>query len=176
MRPTQEESLRIYDFADNLLITHGVTGNRITPDRLHITLGFVGHDVGAEVVDMVCRAADSVSFPTLEPRFDSIMTLSAPSGPVVLLGADGLNEVRNLRTALVCAMANFGFNPLRKYQPHMTLSYDPEHRLPPTSIEPISFPATEFALVRSHIGLSRHEVMRTWSLSARSGTAKPHPS
>lgn len=140
-----------------------MTGKRIDPDRLHITLDLVGHDVTPEVVAVACRAADSIRFSSFETRFDSIMTFTAPSGPVVLLGTGGLEQVRNLRTALAGAMADCGFNPPRTYQPHMTLSYDPRHRLPQKPVDPIGFVAREFALVKSHIGLSRHEVLRTWA-------------
>ncbi|OGT72938.1 MAG: hypothetical protein A3H44_01805 [Gammaproteobacteria bacterium RIFCSPLOWO2_02_FULL_57_10] len=162
LRPSPEDAHRIHAIADDLLAANGVTGKRIGPDRLHITLDLVGHDVTPEVVAIACRAADSIHFSPFEARFDSLMTFTAPSGPVVLLGTDGLNEVRDLRTALASAMADCGFNPLRTYQPHMTLSYDPRHRLPQMPVEPIGFVAREFALVKSHIGHSRHEVIRTW--------------
>ena len=49
----------------------------------------------------------------------------------------------------------------------MTLSYDPRHHVARTAVDPIGFRATEFALVRSHIGLSRHEVVRTWPLASQ---------
>ena len=162
LRPSMEDAHRLHAIANDLLAANGVTGKRIGPDRLHITLDLVGHDVTPEVVAIACRAADSIRFSPFEARFDSIMTFTAPSGPVVLLGTDGLESVRNLRTALASAMADCGFNPSRTYQPHMTLSYDPGHRLPQMPVEPISFVAKEFFLVKSHIGLSRHEVLRTW--------------
>ncbi|MGB4248750.1 MAG: 2'-5' RNA ligase family protein [Pseudohongiellaceae bacterium] len=162
LRPSPEDAQRIHAIADDLLAAKGVTGKRIGPDRLHITLDLVGHDVSPEVVAIACRAADSIRFSPFETRFDSLMTFTAPSGPVVLLGTDGLKEVRELRTALASAMADCGFNPPRTYQPHMTLSYDPRHRLPQMPVDPIGFAAMEFALVKSHIGHSRHEVIRTW--------------
>lgn len=162
LRPSAEDAHRIHAIAADLLAANGVTGKRIGPDRLHITLDLVGHDVTPEVIAIACRAADSIRFSPFEARFDSIMTFTAPSGPVVLLGTDGLEEVRNLRTILASAMADSGFNPPRIYQPHMTLCYDPRHRLLQMPVESIGFIAKEFFLVKSHIGLSRHEVMRTW--------------
>jgi 2'-5' RNA ligase len=165
LRPSAEDSRRIHAFAGKLLSFHGVSGKRIAPERLHITLELVGHDVDDALVDTACRAADTVSFPVIEARFEAAMTFSAPSGPLVLLGAEGLDEVRNLRTALGCTLADHGFAPPRAYEPHMTLCYDAKHRLAKTPIEPIGFQASDFALVKSYIGFSRHEVLRTWRLA-----------
>lgn len=164
LRPAIEDARRIRTFAEKLLSSHGVSGKRIDPERLHITLELVGHDVDDALVDASCRAADAVSFPVMEARFEAAMTFAGPSGPLVLLGGKGLDEVRGLRTALGCAMADRGFAPPRAYEPHMTLCYDEKHRLARTPIEPISFHVCDFALVKSHIGFSRHEVLRTWRL------------
>ncbi|WP_250634543.1 2'-5' RNA ligase family protein [Pinirhizobacter soli] len=165
LRPSIEDSRRIHAFAGELLSFHGVLGKRIAPERLHITLELVGHDVDDALVEAACRVADAVSFPAMEARFEAAMTFSAPSGPLVLLGSEGLDEVRGLRTALGCAMADHGFAPPRAYEPHMTLCYDPRHRLAKTPITPIGFHAGDFALIKSHIGFSRHEVLRTWRLA-----------
>ena len=51
------------------------------------------------------------------------------------------------------------------YEPHMTFCYDSHNRAQPTHIDPIELHIAEFALIKSHIGLSRHEVLRTWPLS-----------
>lgn len=92
------------------------------------------------------------------------MTFATPSGPFVLVGGEGLGAVPRLRTELVMSMADRGFRPSRAYEPHMTLCHDSGHRIARTSIEPIGFEVSAFALVKSHVGLSRHEVLRTWSL------------
>ncbi len=144
---------------------HGVSGKRTGPERLHVTLEIVGHDVEQDRVDAACRAADALRFGPFEARFDTVETFSAPSGPFVLGGGTGLDAVRALRQALAMAMADEGWRPQHAYQPHMTLAYDPRHRVRRTAIEPAAFEATEFALVRSHIGFSRHEVLRTWPLA-----------
>ncbi|WP_083444611.1 2'-5' RNA ligase family protein [Herbaspirillum rhizosphaerae] len=168
LRPEAADAARLDAFAEKLLASHGVTGKRVGPERLHITLELVGHDSDAQVAEMVeaaCRAADAVRFPAIDARFDAAVTFSAPSGPFVLLGGDGLNGVRELRTALGCALAEHGFAPQRSYEPHMTLGYDPRHRVERIAIDPVGFQIAHFALVKSHIGLSRHEVLRVWPLS-----------
>lgn len=165
LRPAVADAARLDAFAEKLMTSHGVTGKRVGAERLHITLELVGHDSDERVVEAACRAADAVRFPAIDARFDAAVTFSAPSGPFVLLGGEGLDAVRELRTALGCAMAEHGFMPQRSYEPHMTLGYDPRHRVERISIDPIGFQIAEFALVKSHIGLSRHEVLRVWPLN-----------
>lgn len=166
LRPDAADAARLEAFAEKLLVSHGVTGKRVGADRLHITLELVGHDTDAQTVEAACRAADAVRFSSIDARFDAAVTFSAPSGPFVLLGGAGLNGVRNLRTALGCAMAEQGFTPPRTYEPHMTLCYDPRHRVERIAIDPAGFQIAEFTLVKSHIGLSRHEVLRVWPLNS----------
>ena len=167
LRPGAEDAARIDAYASRLLALHGVAGKRMAPERLHVTLDLVGHDVDEATVEAACRAAGSVRVPALDLCFDAITTFAAPSAPVVLLGGAGLDAVRGLRTALGIALADQGFRPPPAYEPHMTLSYDPRHHMARTAVDPIGFRATDFALVRSHIGLSRHEVVRTWPLASQ---------
>jgi len=165
LRPSAEDAARIYAFAEKLLSSRGIAGSRIAPERLHITLELVGHDVNETVVDAACRAADMVHLHTVEARFDAAGSFSAPSGPFVLLGGEGLDEVRALRTTMCCALADQGFAPSRAYEPHMTLCYDRRRRVARAPMAPIGFRVGEFALIKSHIGFSRHEVLRTWRLA-----------
>jgi 2'-5' RNA ligase len=165
LRPSAEDAARIYAFAEELLASRGISGSRVAPERLHITLELVGHDVNETVVDAACRAADTVHLPSIEARFDAAGSFPAPSGPFILLGGEGLDKVCALRTSLGCALAEHGFVPPQAYEPHMTLSYDRRQRVARAPIAPIGFLAGEFALVKSHIGLSRHEVLRTWQLA-----------
>lgn len=165
LRPSAADAARIATFAQELMAAHGVTGKPIDAERLHVTLELVGHDVEPAQIERACEAADSVKRAPLDVRFDAAMTFAAPSGPFVLLGEGGLDAVRELRTALACAMADHGFVPGRSYEPHMTLGYDPRHRVARFSLAPTSFRAVEFCLIKSHIGFSRHEVLRRWQLA-----------
>ncbi|WP_298926809.1 2'-5' RNA ligase family protein [uncultured Ramlibacter sp.] len=164
LRPDPSDAAAIDRFAAGLLASLGVSGKRIAPERLHVTLDLVGHDADQASVDAARRAAATVRFAAIDVRFDAVMSFDAPSAPLVLLGAQGLDAVRGLRTTLGGALADQGFKPPRTYEPHMTLCYDPRHRIERKPLEPIGFRATGFALVRSHIGLSRHEVLGTWPL------------
>ncbi len=167
LRPSAEDAARIEALGRQLMHDHSVSGTRLNAERLHITLELVGHDVDDDVVEAARAAADKVRFAPIEVRFDAAMTFAAPSGPFVLLGepgSGGMDGVRQLRTSLGCAMADQGFRPPKSYEPHMTLGYDPRHRVERRAIVPIGFQAVEFFLIKSHIGQSRHEVVRQWPL------------
>ena len=165
LRPSVPDAVSIAAFAQDLLAAKGVSGKPIDAQRLHVTLELVGHDVGAECLERACQAADSVKHASVDVRFDAAMTFAAPSGPFVLLGDSGLDGVRELRTALACAMADKGFTSSRSYEPHMTLGYDPQHRVARFPLAAMGFRGAEFCLIKSHIGLSRHEVLRRWQLA-----------
>lgn len=166
LRPGPEDAARIHEFAGKLLMSCGISGSRITPERLHITLELVGHDANETVVDAACRAADAVRVSAFKAQFDTAGSFLAPNGPFVLVGTEGMDRVRVLHTSLGCAMADQGFAPSRAYQPHMTLCYDQRHRVAFAPIASIGFHVSEFALVKSHIGQSRHEVLPTWQLAS----------
>lgn len=98
LRPNEADAQRIYQTAGALLASNGVTGSRITPDRLHITLEWIGDDLTDEAVQRACDAADSIHHAPLQACFIAVKTFPAPSGPCVLLGAGGLDDVRKLRS------------------------------------------------------------------------------
>jgi len=171
LRPDAADATRIDGVASQLLASHGVSGKRVGPERLHVSLDAVGHDVDEATVDAACLAASTVRLPAFAVRFDAAASFASPGNPFVLLGDAGLEAVRHLRFTLGCAMADQGFAPARSYEPHMTLSYDPRQRVARTPVAPVVFRATGFSLVKSHIGFSRHEVLRTWPLAGGSGGA-----
>lgn len=167
VRPGAADAAHIDALANRLLVSHRVSGSRNGPDRLHISLDAIGHDdLDVDTVDAACRAADTVRLPAFEVRFDAALTFAGPGRPFVLVGYDGLHAVRALRDKLGRALADEGFKVRAAYTPHMTLCFDRSQFVHRTPIQPIAFRATEFALVKSHVGLSHHEVLRTWPLGA----------
>lgn len=165
LRPSAADVARVDAEIECLLAAQGVKGKRVTADRLHITLEPIGWADDVESVEAACRAADMVRMPAVDIKLDVAMTYRPDAFVLVgAEGASGLAGVHHLRTALGCALADRGFRPKAKFNPHMTLSYDPRSRVDSLAIEPISFRATEFVLIKSHLGQSRHEVLRTWAL------------
>ena len=78
LRPSVKDLQRIHTLTENLLVSSGVKGKRISPERLHITLALIGHDLDEHIVDQACRAAETVHFPSLEAHFDSLVDVFRP--------------------------------------------------------------------------------------------------
>lgn len=153
---------RIEKLVRNLQSEFGLKGKPLGAKRLHVTLHVVGDFPGfpQELADASVRVAQSVSamspFKLVLDRVGSF-SRKAHNMPLVLLGGDGLANVRTLQQALVDAMTqarlSCGGGP---YTPHLTLLYDDRH-VAARPIEPITWTAREFVLVRSLIGQGRHE-------------------
>lgn len=165
LRPDATEATLIDAFAERLMASHGMSGKPIDPRRLHITLHCIGHDINEAVVAAACRAADTIRLSAFDVHFDTAMSFKGSSGPFVLRSGAGREGVHRLHTVLGCALADQGFELSPGYTPHMTLCYDPQRHVASSAIEPIGFRASEFVLIKSHVGFSRHELMRRWGLA-----------
>lgn len=160
--PSAEDSFRVRTFARSLLVEHGIRNRRIDYQPLHITIFGLGDDLRAPVLNWACAAPELIQLPAFEVHLTTAMKFSG-SGAVVLI-ADGVG-INKLYFDLHCAWA--GRTPAKsdRFNPHMTLCYDRTSGLKyPTSIEPISLRFTEFVLVKSLIGDTRHDVLNTWPL------------
>ncbi|WP_428423773.1 2'-5' RNA ligase family protein [Methylibium sp.] len=164
LRPAPDDARRIAAHAAELTAAHGLTGRSIAARRLHVTLDLVGHDVDETALTAARHAAATVRFAAFDVVFDHAMTFGA-AGPYVLLGGTGVEPVRGLRLALACAMADAGFRPEHRFEPHMTLHYDHHRAVARHAIPPVGFHARSFDLVVSHVGLSQHEVLGSWPLT-----------
>lgn len=168
LRPDEETAERI---ARTVTAEHEARGlrARLRPSRIfHITLHYFGYFDGEPDAGLVERAALAAS-ELVRPAFDLCFDRLASWGgarhhPFVLTGAQGLEPVRELRDALVERLAAHAMaQPARDYEPHLTLRYDPR----PAPAWELSLPgwvASDFVLVRSPQGQTRHEVLQRWPL------------
>ena len=143
----------------------GLAVRRTDVVRLHVTLAILGAALDNRTLSAAGWAADRVSLPAFDARFDRAMTFGRADGPFVLTGEAGLTPVRRLRPALAQALADQGFRAGSTYRPHMTLSYGRRRHVAEHPITPLAFPVRAFHLVRSHVGLSRHERLASWPLT-----------
>jgi RNA 2',3'-cyclic 3'-phosphodiesterase len=160
LRPDAAAIVRIEKLVSDLQGDFGLKGKPLGAARFHVTLHFVGDFpcFPREVADAAVRAAQSVAaMPPFQLGFDRVgsFTRKARNMPLVLLGEDGLERVRTLQQALVDALTGHRDG---HYTPHLTLLYDDRH-VAARPIEPITWTARDFVLVRSLIGQSRHEVL-----------------
>lgn len=170
LRPDEETAERI---ARAVTAEHAARGlpARLRPSRIfHITLHYFGYFDGepdARVVGPAMRAAAEVVRPAFDLHFDGFTSWGEPGSgkhPFVLTGGQGLEAVRELQAALLERLLAHGLAaPARDYRPHLTLRYD-KRPAPAWPVELPGWVASEFELVQSPQGLTRHEVIARWPL------------
>jgi 2'-5' RNA ligase len=158
--PDADTARRIYRFAVALKRAHGFDGKIIEPERLHVSLFFLGESPEL-AVRIACEAAAEIRTSPFDVLFDRSVTFRGKPGnqPSVLTGDDGLDRLKSFRRTLGLAMASNGLRFLAKkdFTPHITLMYA-EHDVEEHPIEPIGWTVNEFVLIQSmhgHVHLGR---------------------
>jgi RNA 2',3'-cyclic 3'-phosphodiesterase len=146
-----------------------LSGRPLLPDRLHITLCDLGEypELPDALVAQVSRAATTITSPPVTVTFDRLLSFkrNANAQPLVLSGGDGLAELHRFRQKLALALVGVGLKKFAKssFTPHMTLLYDP-HTIDPRAIDPVRWTLTEFVLVDSLRGETKHIQLARWPL------------
>lgn len=165
--PDAETAARIGQLAVRLRTRHGPRGKLILPDRLHITLQYLGDYVGfpERMVAMAIEAMQAIAMPPVDVALDRAASFcSKPRNrPFVLLASSA--PLVELQQAIGSAMSRVGLARLVDLHltPHLTLLYD-DHCVPEHAIEPIRWTAREFVLVHSLLGRTRHIPLARWQL------------
>ncbi|MFG6488397.1 2'-5' RNA ligase family protein [Roseateles sp. BYS78W] len=170
LRPDEATAERIASIVTAEHEARGLAA-RLRPSRVfHITLHYFGCFDGepdTHIVASAERAAAEVVRPAFDLSFDRFTSWGgqrAARHPFVLTGGQGLEAVRELRDALVERLLAHGLAaPERDYEPHLTLRYDKR----PAPAWPIDLPgwiASDFVLIKSPQGLTRHDVIDRWPL------------
>lgn len=151
--------------------THGFTNRPIGPDRLHMSLYHIhaGDELGEGEIQTAIRTGDLIRFRPFPVTFDRALTYRNTKSkmPFVLAAPDSADPVNGLRFQLGREHSRLRGSLSHRHrpiQPHVTLIWDrisvPEH-----SIEPLTMIVDEFALVHSHIGFSKYDVLKRWPLA-----------
>ena len=170
LRPDEETAERIARVVSAEHEARGLAA-RLRPSRIfHITLHYFGYFDGepdALVVASAERAASEVVRPAFDLSFDSFTSWGkegVAKHPFVLTGGQGLEAVRELRDALVERLLAHGLAaPAHGYEPHLTLRYD-KRPAPVWTVDLAGWVASEFVLVKSPQGQTRHDVIGRWPL------------
>jgi RNA 2',3'-cyclic 3'-phosphodiesterase len=156
---------RIHRLASVLKRAHKFDGKVIAPERLHISLFFLG-DMSERVIRAASEAATELRTEPFEVSFDRTASFRGRSGnrPFVLIGEGGLRRLESFRQMLGAALTRSGLRRLAKtnFTPHITLLYD-ARSVDEHPIQPIFWTMTEFVLIRSMNG---HEYLGRWPLQA----------
>ena len=178
--PDPATAVKIGDFTQQLSQNHGLRGRPLLADRLHITLHHVGDFAGLpdDLVDSACQAAAKIHAAPFDVTFDRVLSFGRKSRnrPIVLLGnqttSGGLADLMVFQKDVYAQMCRAGLQGDKQiarqnahFTPHTTLLYD-MNEVPEQAIEPISWRVTEFVLVHSLLGKTKHIHLARWPFTA----------
>jgi 2'-5' RNA ligase len=161
--PDASTAARIHRLAGLLKRAHNFNGRLIEPERLHVSLFFLGGlpEAGLRIA---CEAAAEVRARPFEVSFDRSASFRGKPGsrPFVLVGEGGLHQLQSFRQLLGVAMTRKGLRRLANtnFTPHVTLLYD-ARSVEEYPIEPIAWKVTDFVLICSGDG---HTHAARWPL------------
>jgi 2'-5' RNA ligase len=166
--PDPDATAEIDRFGRRFADDHGLAGRRISPERLHVTLLFLGDFAGTPdpLLASAMGAASRVRMRPFTAAFDRIISFRRRTSdrPLVLIGEDGVTGFRALRAHLIDAMTGEGLRASEaEFTPHITLSYN-QQTVEEQFVERFTWPVTEFRLLRSLIGQGRYIELGRWTL------------
>lgn len=123
-------------------------GRKIKPQRLHLTLLFLG-EVAVTRIEALKQTMATISASKFEIRFDTVRYWKH-NKIISLQAADAPAELFALVNLLKIALTHRGFAfDNRDYKPHITLLRKSAHPVQTHRIQPISLIAAEWFLVQS---------------------------
>lgn len=164
--PDAMTATRICRLAGLLKRAHGFSGKLIAPDRLHVSLFFLG-GLAEDVARGAGAETGEIRVPPFQVSFDRTASFRGRLGsrPFVLMGDEGVRQLKSFRQGLGSQLAGVGLRRLAttNFEPHVTLLYDArgvdEHPL----AEPICWTVNEIVLIQSRSG---HTHLAKWQLRA----------
>lgn len=167
--PDAQAAQRIVELAQSVRAAHGLRGNPLRVDRVHVTLHHLGDHAG--VPESLVAAASEVAANMATPPFDVVLDCVASfpgrarKRPCVLRGGEGQANAPLLAFQAELGerlrAAGLGRYVERRFTPHVTLLYD-ERAVAPEPVTPVGWTVHELALVHSLIGRGQHRVLGRW--------------
>lgn len=149
----------------------GFKGRPLKAEHLHVMLHHVGDFPAfpAELVHRLLEAGEALHAPAVPLCLDAVLSFGRQNrrnNPMVLLAGEPLEPLRAFHRSLGVHLQAAGVTGLRsKFTPHLTLLYD-DALIELQALEPLHWTATEFLLIDSLIGQTRHVVLGRWPLRA----------
>jgi 2'-5' RNA ligase len=165
--PDVATARRIHRLATVLKRAHGFTGKLILPERLHVSLFFLGGLHEEDVAYAAREAIGTIRMPPFKVCFDLTASFGGRPGSraFVLWGSDGLSELKSFRRVLAIELTRDGLKRCANtnFEPHITLLYDDRSVEEYPVAEPISWTVNEIVLIQSKNG---HTHPARWRLHA----------
>lgn len=170
--PGPATAAKIGAFTQQLSHDHCLRGRPLLADRLHITLHHLGDYAGVPdgLIDRACQAVAQISAASFEVTFDRAMSFAGRprNRPFVMRGNErqngGLAALMVFQKTMYHAMCRAGLQGPRanaKFAPHVTLMYD-DQGITEQAVEPITWLAHDFVLIRSLLGQTKHIHLGRW--------------
>jgi RNA 2',3'-cyclic 3'-phosphodiesterase len=176
--PDPDTAQRIFATGERLRAVHGLHGRALPPERLHLTLHYLGEYAGIPpgLLRQAHAAGQALAAVPFELGFDRIASFGGRSRtrPLVLLGDGEPPALRRLREALQRQLARQGV--ATRVEPtfvaHVTLAYD-EQALAPQAVPELRWSVAALSLIRSVQGQGRYLHEASWPLSAKATQPAP---
>lgn len=143
-------------------------GKPVAPEKMHITLLFLGEVPVDKVADLKVLAEKTAVVPC-ELSFDRLEHWVRPA--VLCLTAETVPQsLSELIESLKRGVRKLGFKPeKRPFRPHLTLARKVRKRRVSREIEPIRWPVRDFVLVASELSAegARYRVIGRWPALAQ---------
>jgi RNA 2',3'-cyclic 3'-phosphodiesterase len=139
-------------------------GREVPPERVHLTLLFLG-DVAARAEEILVAGAGRLALPAFDLTLDQAGCFFRSRA--FWLGASATpRRLTALAEALRGLAAGVGIEPdARPLAPHVTCVRDIEHVIRPVQVKPVIWRVRGFALVHSTLGdLPQYHVVSHWPL------------
>jgi len=170
LRPDADAAEQIASLAQNLRDEHGLKGKPLKTPHFHVTLHFLGDHAGLPqpLVAVASQAAARIAtqpFPVMFDRVGSFRNKGRRLQPLVLRCGDDAPALVAFRQTLTDALKHAGIarGLDMRFTPHVTLLYD-SRLLPEQVVAPIQWTVSEFVLIHSLIGKTRHIPLERWPL------------
>ncbi len=141
-------------------------GSPIAADRLHITLFILPDqfDRSDVLIERLLALGAAVAAAPIDVALDYV---SGGSRSIALRPQHRVAGLTNLHRALAEQARLTGIEGRARYmfQPHVTLGYC-DGRPFGQRVAPVAWTATEFVLIHSHLGHTRHTILGRWPLIA----------
>lgn len=169
--PDAQTAQAVHHLGQQICHGHGLHGRALPPERLHVTLHYLGEYAGIppRLLQQACAAGQALAAAPFALAFDQAATFDsrARSRPLVLRGDGEPAPLPALRQALQQQLARHGVAPRADgaYLPHMTLAYV-DQALAPQHVPALHWQATSLSLIRSVQGQGRYLHEARWPLRA----------
>ena len=168
------ETKRISRLFDGLRTHHTIRKPQIPSNRLHISLFHIlaADSLPEQIVQTSLSTGSAIRFVEFDLALNRLLTFrhTQEEKPLVL-AADAAssrttNSLVNQLRQTFSILSGLPIDRTAPINPHVTLVWD-HLSLPGQPIPPITLPVREVALIHSHIGKSRYDILGNWRLVPR---------